>query len=133
MSHINEENINEIKRITEGLNYIDNIFDYFENITFIFEANSKEQIMKKSENLIKIINNNNNNDDKQRIKYIFNILSFYDSKNKSNKIINIFKGNKFGQEYFFILDQNNKIISIKKNFTNLIKKISNFVLKIKIP
>ena len=131
MSHINEENINEIKRITEGLNYIDNIFDYFENITFIFEANSKEQIMKKSENLIKIINNNNNNDDKQRIKYIFNILSFYDSKNKSNKIINIFKGNKFGQEYFFILDQNNKIISIKKNFTNLIKKISNFVLKIK--
>lgn len=47
MSHINEENINEIKRITEGLNYIDNIFDYFENITFIFEANSKEQIMKK--------------------------------------------------------------------------------------
>lgn len=73
--------------------------------------------------MIKIINNNNNNDDKQRIKYIFNILSFYDSKNKSNKIINIFKGNKFGQEYFFILDQNNKIISIKKNFTNLIKNI----------
>ena len=130
ISHFNEENINEIKRITEGLNFIDKIYDYFENIYFIFEANSKEQI-KKNESLIKIINNNNNTDDKQRIKYIFNILSLYDSKNKSNRIINIFKSNKFGQEYFFILDQNNKIISIKKNFSNVIKKISNFALKIK--
>lgn len=123
ISHFNEENINEIKRITEGLNFIDKMYDYFENIYFIFEANSEEQI-KKNESLIKIINNNNNTDDKQRIKYIFNILSLYDSKNKSNRIINIFKSNKFGQEYFFILDQNNKIISIKKNFSNVIKKIS---------
>ena len=130
ISHINEENINEIKRITEGLNSIDNIFDYFEYIYFIFEANSKEQIMKKSENLIKIINKSNN-DGIQRIKYIFNILSFYDSKNKTNSIINIFKNNKFGQEYFFILDKNNKIISIKKTFTNLMRKIIYFVLKIK--
>lgn len=130
ISHFNEENINEIKRITEGLNFIDKMYDYFENIYFIFEANSEEQI-KKNESLIKIINNNNNTDDKQRIKYIFNILSLYDSKNKSNRIINIFKSNKFGQEYFFILDQNNKIISIKKNFSNVIKKISNFALKIK--
>jgi len=130
ISHFNEENINEIKRITEGLNFIDKMYDYFENIYFIFEANSEEQI-KKNESLIKIINNNNNTDDKQRIKYIFNILSLYDSKNKSNRIINIFKSNKFGQEYFFILDQNNKIISIKKNFSNVIKKISIFALKIK--
>ena len=86
--------------------------------------------MKKSENLIKIINNSNN-DGVQRIKYIFNILSFYDSKNKTNRIINIFSNNKFGQEYFFILDKNNKIISIKKNFTNFMRKIFNFVLKIK--
>jgi len=130
ISHFNEENINEIKRITEGLNFIDKMYDYFENIYFIFEANSEEQI-KKNESLIKIINNNNNTDDKQRIKYIFNILSIYDSKNKINRIINIFKSNKFGQEYFFILDQNNKIISIKKNFSNVIKKISIFALKIK--
>ena len=130
ISHINEENINKIKRITEDLIVIDNIFDYFECIYFILEANSKEQIMKKSENLIKIINDNNNNGI-QRIKYIFNILSFYDSKNKTNRIINIFQNNKFGQEYFFILDKNNKIISIKKNFTSLMRKILNFVLKIK--
>ena len=131
ISHINEENINEIKRITEGLNYIDHIFDYFEFIYFIFEANSKEQIMKKNENLIKIINNNNNSDDIQRIKYIFNILSSYDSKSNNNRIINIFKTNKFGQDYFFILDKDYKIISIKKNFASLIRKISNFALKIK--
>ena len=130
MSHINTDNINEIRRITESLNFIDNIFDYFEYIYFILEASSKEHIMKKGENLIKIINNNN--DDKQRIKYIFNILTFYDPKNNNNGIINIFKNNKFGQDYFFILDQNNKIISIKNNFADLIRKISNFILKIKI-
>lgn len=131
LSHIYEDDINEIIRITEGLNFIDNISDYFEYIYFILEVNSKEQIKKKKESFLKIINSNNNNDDKQRIKYIFNILSFYDLKNKSNKIINIFKSNKFDQEYFFILDQNNKIISIKNNFSNLIRKISNFILKIK--
>ena len=115
LSKLNENNLNVIK----DLNKIDNIFDYFKDIYLILEVNTKEQI-------IEIIKNNKiNNLGNDGIKCIFNLLNSIDDNNKP--IYNIFKEqNKFYPEYYFILDQNNKIIKIKQNLENLVAKINGF-------
>ena len=131
LNHLNESNINKVNKITEDLNNIDNIFDYIENVYIIFQSNTKEEILKiiNDEKFNKIFFNNTNNSN-DRIKYIFNILKFYEPKNNGEQIINIFS-KKFEQEYFFILNQNNKIILIKKDLLFLIRKISLFIINLK--
>ena len=75
-----------LDKITEELNNIDNIFDYIENVYIIFQSNTKEEIIKNihDKKLDKI--NLNNNDNNQKIKYIFNILKFYETNNNSDQV-----------------------------------------------
>lgn len=120
----------ELEKIVEGLKYIDNIFDYFENIYIITQINTKEEILSKiNDNKIsKIVLDNNNNDENNKIKFVFNILSIYIPDDLNENVFNIFNNK---EDYFFILNENNKIISIKNDIKNLIVKISLFILNLK--
>ena len=124
---INELKKVDISKIVDGLKYIDDIFDYIENIYIIIQINTKDDAMK-------IIKNNKLNNliletDNDKIKYIFNNASNYSiNTDENNTFYNIFNDE---EEYFFILDQNNKIILLKKDFQNLIVNISIFILKLK--
>ena len=113
--------------------FIDNFFDYFENIYLICESKTVEEMTKKlkDEKLSKyFINKDNNNEEK--IKFIFNILSNYNSGDNAQKIMNIFKDEKnLSSEYFFLLNQDNKIISLEKDLNHLIAKISIFIMTLK--
>ena len=124
----------EILKILEDLKYIDNFFDYFENIYLICESKTEEEMMKiiKDENLNKYIINKENNNDEKKVKFIFNLLSYYNCPNRNEKILNIFKdNNSFCPKYFFVLNQYNKIISLEKDINSLIAKISIFIMKLK--
>ena len=124
----------EILKILEDLKYIDNFFDYFENIYLICESKTEEEMMKiiKDENLNKYIINKDNNNDEKKVKFIFNLLSYYNCPNRNEKILNIFKdNNSFCPKYFFVLNQDNKIISLEKDINSLIAKISIFIMKLK--
>ena len=134
ISQINESSVNKISKISEDLNNIENIYDYFEMVYIFLQTNTKEEIVKimNDEKLKKIILDNDKNDENQKIKIIFNILSYYDSKIYPDQIYNIFNDQKkFGKEYFFILDPNNKIISIKSDLIYLIRKLSLFIISLK--
>ncbi len=124
----------EILKILEDFKYIDNFFDYFENIYLICESKTEEEMMKiiKDENLNKYIINKDNNNDEKKVKFIFNLLSYYNCPNRNEKILNIFKdNNSFCPKYFFVLNQDNKIISLEKDINSLIAKISIFIRKLK--
>ena len=114
-----------IYKIVDGLKYIDNIFDYIDNIYIIIQVNTKENIITKIKNneLINLILENNHD----KIKYIFNNVSNNNTNVNNDKFYNIFNS---VENYFFILDQNNKII-LKNDFQNLIVRISIFIFKIK--
>ena len=127
-------NIQRISMILENLNIIKNINDFFENVFIIVNDKAKGEILRKIENeaLDEIIGKNNNNN-KIKIKYVFNIDSYYYLNKDSEQIINIFKDSiNLGEEneYFFILDPNNKIISIKNKLELLIQKVSFFIFKL---
>jgi hypothetical protein len=122
-SGFNETKIKDILKIVSGLQFMNSIFDYFENIYVIFEETYKDKVLDliNNENLNKFILDNNNNDDEKKIKYIFNILSIYDN---NDTIFNIFKEqNKFNPEYYFILDQNDEIISLSNKIDSAITKV----------
>ena len=121
---------NELSLIFENLNNIDNIFNYFENIYIIYKVETKEEILKlvKDDKICKIILNNV----EKKIKLIFHITSYYNSKNKEENIYNIFiEGNKFGPDFYFILNNDNKVISISKNIKSLISHISFYIMELK--
>ena len=127
LKELDEKNLN----IINNLKNIDKIFHYFENIYIISQANTKEEIMKRLNNnkFNNFILDYDNNDKEKRIKYIFNILC-YSSQNNAKNVSNIFKENNgFYPEYFFILNNNNKVISVVKDIQTLISKISFFILK----
>ena len=131
ISGFNETKIEDTLNIVYGLKFMDTIFDYFENIYIIFEETTKEKIINaiKSDKVNRFLLDNNNNDDEKKIKYIFNILSNYDN---NEAIFNIFKKqNKFSPEYYFILDQNNKIISLSNQIDSVIKNVYLLMNKIK--
>ena len=114
LSQINANNLNAIKDLFK----IDNIFDYFNYIYIILEVKNKDEIIK---------NNNIDNSDFGNIKCLFYLLYSTDQNIKDTYTYNIFKEkNKFYPEYYFILDQNNKIIKIKKDLENLVAKINGF-------
>ena len=134
ISQLNESYINKVSKISEDLNNIENIYDYIDMVYIFFQINTKEEITRimNDEKLKKIILDNDNDDEKQKIKYIFNILSYYDLKGYPDQIYNIFNDQKkFGKEYFFILDPNNKIVSIKSELIYLIRKIYLFIIRLK--
>ena len=124
------EQISMIENILET----DMFFDYFKNI-FVFiqlDTQSKINDIKNDEKLksylIKNEKNenieNNNNKYKEKIKLFFNFVSSYNIKEKNHYLINIFGENKRlfldeleenydNKNYFFILDNNKKIVEIQ--------------------
>ena len=121
-SGFNETKIKDILKIVSGLQFMNSIFDYFENIYVIFEETYKDKVLDiiNNEKLNKFILDNNNNDDEKKIKYIFNIISIYNN----DTIFNIFKEqNKFNPEYYFILDQNDEIISLSNKIDSVITEV----------
>ncbi len=127
--------IKKISMILENLNVIKNINDFFENVFIIISEKTKGEILQKieKEELNEIIGKNNIDNYKIKIKYIFNIDSYYDINKDSEQVINIFNNQKnLGgeNEYFFILDPHNKIISIKNDLELVIQKVSFFIFKL---
>ena len=125
--------LKRISMILESLNIIKNINDFFKEVFIIISDKSKGEILQKIEDeALNEIICKNNNDSKIKIKYVFNIDSFYYANKDSEQIINIFNYQNLGEEneYFYILDPNNKIISIKNDLELLIKKVSFFIFKL---
>jgi Zn finger protein HypA/HybF involved in hydrogenase expression len=131
---LDKTSLKRISIILENLNIIKNINDFFENVFIIINDKSKGEILQKIENeALDDIFGKNNNNYKVEIKYIFNIDSYYDMNKDSEQIINIFNYQQnLGEEneYFFILDSHNKIISIKNELELLIKKVSFVIFKL---
>ena len=132
--HSDETEINKIDSIIENLNKNNNkIWEYFENIYVIFQIYKPEIILnlmtyEKINKYIFIDNSNQNN----KIIFLFNSLKSYENE---DNLINIFQNkqnnnnsnnNKYNKDYFFILDQNNKIIKLKK--LGLINETINYFL-----
>ena len=134
ISGFNSTKIENTLKIVSTLRFMDKIFDYYENIYIIFEEKTENEIMKviNNDKLSEFILENNNYDEDKKIKYIFNILQIYDSYNFHDVIFNIFKEqNQYGPEFYFILDQNDKIISLSKKMNNISSKIYLLMCKIK--
>ena len=131
---LDKTSLKRISIILENLNIIKNINDFFENVFIIINDKSKGEILQKIENeALDDIFGKNNNNYKVEIKYIFNIDSYYYMNKDSEQIINIFNYQQnLGEEneYFFILDSHNKIISIKHELELLIKKVSFVIYKL---
>lgn len=128
LQEFNEKNMN----IINELKNIDKIFHYFENIYIICQTHTIEETSKRLNNnkFYKFILDYDNNDKENKVKFIFNILSYCNFNNEEN-IFNIFKeNNHFYPEFFFILNKYNKIISVAKDIQILISKITFFICKI---
>ena len=122
------------EKIKNMHNLVTNLFDYFENIYIILQTVKEENIMNiiKKEKINKIIQKEkekDNNEDNQKIKYIFHILSTYNNKNHQNYINDFFSQQ--GDEYYFILDKDNKIISINEEMDKFNNEMFLFIHKIK--
>lgn len=113
MLEYNQNAINKINKITDTLNSLDKIWEYFENIYIIFQINTTEQITSLLGN--KKINNNlftDNINENNKIIYMFNILKSYEN---TNTVINIFQekiDNNLTKDkgYFFILTKKIKLL-----------------------
>ena len=111
---IDGSTITKVDTIINNLKDISNIWEYIENIYVIFQINVNEQITnlvsnKKINKYIHIDNTNNDN----KIYYLFNVIKCYE---ENNNIINIFQRktyNKNENNYYFILDKDNKVIELK--------------------
>ena len=147
------EELNSIIKIIKDLKTIvSDVFDYFQNIYVIFQVKSYEDLMEviNDDKVNKIFLENDNNDDNQKIKYIFDDISLYNQGNNSKEGKNMHNlydlislnnkekyeydnvtKNKYGQEYYFILDQNNKVISINGDIWHLVDKIFLFIVNFK--
>ena len=113
-----EENLNDIKGITKDVDEMDNFWEYFEYVYVIYQVKKKEQmkfLISKFEQNIFFDNNH-----PEKFKHVFNFDSMYEDKN-SNIPINIFHREK-KDDYFFILDKDNKIIKFKET-NSLIRTI----------
>lgn len=121
----------EILKTLEDFKSVYNLYDYFENIYLICEIQAKGDIIKiiNDEKYNKYIINNDNNNAEIKIKFIFNIISYFNCEEHDDRIMNIFKdNNKLYPRYFFILNQNNNIISLTKDINSLIAKITIFIM-----
>ena len=131
---LDKTSLQRISMILENLNIIKNINNFLENIFIIVSDKAKGEILRKIENeALDVIIGKNNNNYKIKIKYVFNIDSYYYMNKDSEQVINIFKESQnLGEENecFFILDPYNKIISIKNNPELLIKKVSFVIYKL---
>lgn len=125
------ETINKINNIIEQLNKT-KIWDYFQRIYIIMQIYTFEHIMNLAinEKINKYICKDNSNPN-NKIIYLFNDLKSYE---KEDNVINIFKNrkslnNKNNKDYFFILDQLNKIIKIK-DLSIINETVSYFIFKL---
>ena len=121
-SSAKKENLEIIKNLFEE----DNFDKYFKNVFVIIQKENMTQMQKIEENdvLKEYLNKNDESKkDKKKINFLFNILSNYNSNNEDSKnnLINIFEEKQkifrfkadLEPDYFFILDNNQKIVKIK--------------------
>ena len=134
-----------IKIIKDLKTIVSNVFDYFQNIYVIFQVKSYENLMEviNDDKVNKIFLENDNNDDNQKIKYIFDVNSLYNQGNNEENVKDMYNlydiislneninKNEFPKVYYFILDQNNKVISINGDISHLIDKIFLFIVNFK--
>ena len=127
-----EETFPIIDKVIENMKkVINNFFDYFENIYIIIQGKRKEEIMRiiKNETIKKYYmekEKNEDEDNNQKIKILFHLSSSY---NESKYIFSLFKQQ--GKEFYFILDKDDKIISIENKTDNFIDKLFLFIQKFK--
>ena len=118
----------------ENIIQSDSFFNYFKYIFIIFQLDSESNFKKFYED--EIANKYLNNNKEKKLSILFNFLSSYKNReNKNNNLINIFQENKKifdsakyddASNYFFILDNNHKIVEISS--LNLVGKISTLLL-----
>ena len=111
--------------IVENIMELDSFSNYFKYIFIIFQVETEKKIIKISEDeTIKKYLNNNNSDgnNKNKLCILFNLLSSYkeNDKNCDENLVNIFQeirkiAYSFDSEknYFFILDNNEKIVEMQ--------------------
>jgi hypothetical protein len=116
------------KAIENMKKVINNFFDYFENIYIIFLGKRKEEIMNiiKNEKMKKYFIEKDKNEDNQKIKILFHLSSSY---NDAEYIFSLFRQQ--GKDFYFILDKDDKIISIENKTENFIDKIFLFIQEFK--
>ena len=119
-----DENLNQIKSVIKDVDEMEHFWDYFEFVYVVYQVKNKDQI----KDLIslyeqKIFFDNNH---PEKFKHIFNFDSMYDDKN-NNIPINIFHRDR-KEDYFFILDKDNKIIKFKEIYS-LIRTIELILKK----
>ena len=128
--------------LIENMMELDSFWNYFKYVFIIIQLEVGKLISKINEDDIikKYFDSNNNNyiKNKDKICFLFNIMSNYkeNNKNSGDNLVNIFdKTNKFlpsffdrydEMNYFFILDNNEKIVEIKA--LNLLLKSITFLL-----
>jgi hypothetical protein len=110
---------------------INNFFDYFENIYIIIPGKIKEIEMNimKNENINKYFMKNNKNKDNQKLKILFHLFSSYNNAFQKEYIHYFFQQQ--GKDFFFILGEDNKIISICNDSQKFNDKIFLFIRKFK--
>ena len=129
---IDEKTIEKVDKIIDNLKKISNIWDYIGNIYVIFQLNTNEQQINNltsNEKINKYFYIDNSNNDK-KIYYLFNVAKSYED---NNNIINIFQrktNNKNDENYYFILDKNNKVIELK-NLNSMIDKLYHLLFNLK--
>ena len=132
--HNDETEIKKINSIIEDLNKNKKIWEFFENVYVIFQIYKPDLILNlvTNEKINKYIFKDNSNQN-NKIIYLFNSLKSYENE---DNLINIFQNkqnntnnnnnNKYNKDYFFILEQNNKIIKLKQ--LGIINETINYFL-----
>ena len=108
-----EDNLNEIKSVIKDVDEMENFWDYFEFVYVVYQVKNKEQIKDLISRFEEKIFFDNNHPEK--FKHIFNFDSMYEDKN-NNIPINIFHRDK-REDYFFVIDKDNKIIKFKEIYS----------------
>ena len=135
------KSIDDAFQMIESVFEIDMFEQYFKSTFIIFQATDENNLNKFYNN--ETINKYLNQKDKKKMMILFNLLSNY-GVNEANKdnLINILnqKDRRYSLllqneeweklSYFFILDNNKKIVKIKK-FTSIFKNMGSLLLKLK--
>ena len=129
--------------LIENMMQLDSFWNYFKYVFIIIQVEVIKLIKKINEDGIikKFFENNNNIKNKDKICFLFNIMSNYkeNDKNCYENLVNIFdKTNKFKSifdryddtNYFFILDNDEKIVEIK-SLNSLLKSITFLLMEFK--
>ena len=125
--------------LIENMMELDTFWNYFKYVFIVIQLETEKLISKiKEDEIIKKYFDNNNIKNKDKICILFNIMSSYKENNKncSDNLVYIFEenNNKFVSydeiNYFFILDNDSKVVEIK-SLGSLLKSITFLLMEFK--